>query len=68
MKYYEILMKYYEILKILSINQYNDSVKMESSSSDYYLIAFINKNDEEVKSYEKTVNDNMPFGKLKLKP
>ena len=61
-------MKYYEILKILSINQYNDSVKMESSSSDYYLIAFINKNDEEVKSYEKTVNDNMPFGKLKLKP
>ena len=61
-------MKYYEILKILSINQYNDSVKMVSSSSDYYLIAFINKNDEEVKSYEKTVNDNMPFGKLKLKP
>ena len=61
-------MKYYEILKILSINQYNDSVKMQSSSSDYYLIAFINKNDEEVKSYEKTVNDNMPFGKLKLKP
>ena len=36
---------------------------MESSSSDYYLIAFINKNDEEVKSYEKTVNDNMPFEK-----
>ena len=61
-------MKYYEILKILSINQYNDSVEIESSSSDYYLIAFINKNDEEVKSYEKTVNDNMPFGKLKLKP
>ena len=61
-------MKYYEILKILTINQFNDSVKMESSSSDYYLIAFINKNDEEVKSYEKTVNDNMPFGKLKLKP
>ena len=61
-------MKYYEILKILSINQYNDSVQMDSSSSDYYLIAFINKNDKEVKSYENTVNNNMPFGKLKLKP